>query len=241
MSDPFEGPRPRRLSGSSWRSCSLPSDLLPWIQPSEKKEMMDGIFAWTLFCPLLSVWIIAAPSAAMKFLLTNLDKHVCACIKQQWFIYYYIWNATTGISCKWKTCLQAWKAKVKWKVVLNPKVVLLQFVKDLPVNVDRCFGLSEKIRVKPNMLSSLPSTRAHIIESYAQTASRWKIAFGKQKPRHSNRQIVYYSCWFLQKKNSLLHEIPTRPWQIWAAHKVWWLLRSKFLLKFTNHVSTCLF
>lgn len=47
MSDPFQGPRPRRLSGSSWRSCSVPSDLLPWRQQSAKKEMMDRFLTWT--------------------------------------------------------------------------------------------------------------------------------------------------------------------------------------------------
>lgn len=62
MSDPFQGPRLRRLSGSSWRSGSLPSDLLPGTQPSEKKEMMDGIFCLNFFPSRLSVWIIAAAS-----------------------------------------------------------------------------------------------------------------------------------------------------------------------------------
>lgn len=85
-------------------------------------------------------------------------RNIFAFIKQ-WFIYYYIQNATTGISWGRMTCRLASKTKVKWKVVLNTKAVLLQFVGGLCVNDDRCFWFSLKMRVKLDMLRSLASIR----------------------------------------------------------------------------------
>lgn len=129
MSDPFQGPRPRRLSGSSWRSCSLPSDLLPWRQQSEKKEMMDRFL--TLTCLKLAAGFSYRlgsslhPKKNVLFSFTNLTIMI-------FFLLLYLKCNSDVLKVKKKTLPQASETKgrgencVESKCSLGP--VFLRFV-----------------------------------------------------------------------------------------------------------------
>lgn len=201
MSDPFQGPWPRRLSGSSWRSCSLPSDHLPWRQQLEKKEMMDRFLTWT--CLKLAAGFSYRLGSSLHPKKFGIKTNVVLTHKSNDLMVMIFFLLLLHLKCnnsdvlKVKNFTTGFRKKWTGKIVSNPNAALVQYFWDLFLSVDRCWGLSEKIRVK------------HVDDF---TLCLWWY----NKNLHSKGEQVKNCCWeaetqkFQQANSPLLTTIPAK-------------------------------